>query len=118
MESERLPVQLHAASLHDLVTAYVQLALQGGDLAALGPLRLLRDRVEALLAEHARGAHHDDGRPWREVADALGVHASAVSGWDRAVRGTRPEGSVPRPDGRRSVTAGAEVSRNRGLDPA
>jgi hypothetical protein len=94
--SERLPVQLHAASLHDLVTAYVQLALQGGDLAALGPLRLLRDRVEALLAEHAHLAHTADGRPWRQVADALGVHPSAVSAWDRAVRATRPAGATPR----------------------
>jgi hypothetical protein len=96
-EPQRLPPQLHAASLHDLVAAYVQLALEGGDLAALGPLRLLRDRVELLLVEHARGAHDADGVAWRSVAGALGVHTASVTGWDRAVRQGRPPGSTPRP---------------------
>ncbi len=93
---ERLAVQLHAASLHDLVAAYVQLGLEGGDLAALGPLRLLRDRVEVLLAEHARAAHDGDGGPWREVTDALGVHVTSVTAWDRHVRHARPKGRGPR----------------------
>ncbi len=96
-EPGRLPVQLHAASLHDLVAAYVRLSLEGGDLAALGPLRLLRDRVEGLLAEHARAAHEAYGRPWRDVAAALGVHTSSVSGWNRAARQGRPNGATPRP---------------------
>ena len=81
--SDVLPPQVHAASLHELVDLYVAAGLEGGDLATLGPLRLLRDRVEVLLAQHARAAHDGDGRPWRDVADALGVTASAVSAWDR-----------------------------------
>jgi hypothetical protein len=61
-----LPPQVHAASLHALVDVYVADGLAGGDLAALGPLRLLRDRVGCLLAEHARLAHDADGRPWSD----------------------------------------------------
>ncbi len=53
--------------------------LSGGDLAALGPLRLLRDRVEYLLAEHARLAHDDDGNSWHNVGAALGVTGSAAA---------------------------------------
>lgn len=67
---ELLPPQLHAASLNRLVDLYVQAGLDGGDLATIGPLRLLRDRVEFLLAEHARLAHEVDERPWREIGDA------------------------------------------------
>jgi hypothetical protein len=92
-----LPPQLHAASLHTLVDLYVQAGLDGGDLATIGPLRLLRDRVEFLIAEHAGLAHHVDGRPWREVGDALGVTASAMSAWDRAARRSRAAVALPRP---------------------
>ena len=98
-------MQLHAASLHDLVAAYVQLALEGGDLAAVGPLRLLRDRVEGLLAEHAHAAHDADGHPWRDVAAALGVHASSVSAWDRSAQHSRPAGATPRRRHPRSAAA-------------
>ncbi len=94
-----LPPQLHAERLHELVDLYVAESLERGDLGALGPLRLLRDRVEVLLAEHARAAHDGDGRPWREVAEALGVHTSSVTAWDRTVRQGRQDGSVPRPQG-------------------
>jgi hypothetical protein len=78
-----------------LVDLYVQAGLDGGDLATIGPLRLLRDRVEFLMAEHARLAHHVDGRPWREVGDALGVTASAMSARDRATRRSGPVAVAP-----------------------
>jgi hypothetical protein len=68
-------------------------------------------RVEGLLAEHARAAHEAaDGRPWRDVTDAVGVHVSSMSGWDRAVRQGRPVG---RPH--REHWAGHERSRHPSL---
>ena len=94
---ELLPPQLHAASPNRLVDLYVQAGPNGGDLATLGPLRLLRDRVEFLLAEYARLAHEVDDRPWREIGDALGVTASAISAWDRAARRSGPVVAPPRP---------------------
>ena len=92
-----LPPQIHAASLHDLVNQYVDASLADGDLGAVRPLRLLRDRVEYLLAEHARLAHEVDRRPWREVAEALGVSPSTMSSWHRVLLRTRPSGAAPRP---------------------
>jgi hypothetical protein len=99
---EPLPPRLQAERLHDLVALYLAESLERGDLGAVGPLRLLRDRVEAVLAGHARAAHDGDGRPWREVAEALGVTTSAVTAWSRAgqkaslpsaQRSTRPAGA-------------------------
>ncbi len=95
LDEPRLPPQLHAERLHQLAELYLAEALEHGDLGALGPLRLLRDRVEVLLAEHARAAHDVDGRPWREVADVLGVTTSAVTAWART-----GAGPVPRPQRR------------------
>ncbi len=83
--------------MRDLVDYYVEAGLRGGDLDTLVPLRLLRDRVEYLLTEHARLAHEVDERPWREVAVALGVTPSAVSAWDRALRRARPGAAPPPP---------------------
>ncbi len=102
MTAEPLPLQLHAERLHDLVALYLAEALERGDLGALGPLRLLRDRVEYLLAEHARAAHEGDGRPWREVAKALGVTTSAVDGvgagrsWRGGATGAEASGTSAR----------------------
>jgi hypothetical protein len=78
-EPEVLPLQVHAASLHALVEVYVAEGLTGGDLAALGPLRLLRARVEYLLDEHARLAHDADQHSWSTVGAALGVTGSAAA---------------------------------------
>ena len=80
------PPQVLAASLHDLVDLYVAATLDEGDLGALRPLRLLRDRADALLHEHARAAHHADGLPWHVVAYQLGVTPQALSARDRARR--------------------------------
>jgi hypothetical protein len=94
---DSLPPQLLAQRLHELVDLYLAEALEHGDLGALGPLRLLRDRVEVLAAEHVRAAHNGDGRrPWREVAEALAVTTSAVSAWARSGSATAFRGSVPR----------------------
>jgi hypothetical protein len=74
-----LPPQVHAASLHALVEVYVAEGLAGGDLAALGPVRLLSARVDYLLHEHARLAHDADGHSWSTVGAALGVTGSAAA---------------------------------------
>jgi hypothetical protein len=71
----------------------------------------LRDRVEGLLAEHARAAHEADGRPWRDVADVLGVQVASLSGWDRAVRQSRPIGATPRPRQRRTAAVNGNDCR-------
>jgi hypothetical protein len=92
--SDPLPPQLHADRLHDLVDAYVQLALEGGDVAALGPLRLLRARVDVLLEEHASAAHHGDGVPWWAVGEVLGVTPQAPSARDRRRRRARRQRSA------------------------
>jgi hypothetical protein len=78
-EPEALPVQVHAASLHALVDVYVAEGLAGGDLAALGPLRLLAARAQYLLDEHARLAHDADGHSWSVVGAALGVTGAAAA---------------------------------------
>jgi hypothetical protein len=86
---ELAPPQLLAASLHDLVDLYVAASLDEGDLGALGPLRLLRDRADGLLQAHARHAHYADGQPWHVVADRLGVSPQAMSARDRRARRAR-----------------------------
>ncbi len=93
--SDLLPAQLHAERLHDLVALYLAESLEHGDLGALGPLRLLAARVDALIDEHAGAAHYGDGVPWRVIAEGLGVTPQALSAPDRARRRARRRCMTP-----------------------